>query len=67
MPTTSMSGKSRTAALSTMRPMRPKPLMPTLIVMLLSCSLVRSLPASRRGDAPHRGGDALGGDAEMLE
>jgi hypothetical protein len=31
-----MSGKCCTAARNTIRPMRPNPLMPTLIVMLLS-------------------------------
>src|SRR5512139_3926051 len=53
MPTTSTSGKSRTAARSTMRPMRPKPLMPTLTVISFSWSCgKRSLT---RGAGARRG------------
>src|SRR5476649_2654275 len=54
MPTISMSEKFCTAARNTMRPMRPKPLMPILMVMSMSLCLEvmdsgfakRSLPAT---------------------
>jgi len=39
MPTTSMSEKFCTAARNTMRPIRPKPLMPILMVMSMSLLL----------------------------
>src|SRR5260221_6158936 len=69
MPTTSISWKFWTAARNTMRPMRPKPLMPILMVM--KGPPEGSSKWSKRNSAlqhgKHRGRDILRRKVEVLE
>src|SRR6478735_1243647 len=64
MATTSTSLKFCTAARNTMRPMRPKPLMPILMVME---GFSRNEKTSRGERRPNRGHDVLRRESEVLE
>ena len=66
MPTTSMSGKCFAAARNTMRPMRPNPLMPTLIAMNRSPDL-QCVSKSCQSSASISRTMWLAREAEMLE
>src|SRR5689334_5859099 len=65
MATTSMSWKFWTAARNTMRPMRPKPLMP--IWMVMTESSVGAKECSTAEHVPDRRDDVVDREAEVLE
>src|SRR5512135_3385803 len=67
MATISISGKSLVTARKTMRPMRPKPLMPTLIAIVFLLLLVKSKSVSGSENGLGLGDHVLDREAEFLE
>src|SRR5690242_7776548 len=69
MPTISMSEKFWTAARSTLRPMRPKPLIPSFTAIAVSSSeLTKRIPTRSRADQfLDARDDVFHGEAEVLE
>src|SRR3954465_4223463 len=68
MPTISTSGKYCTAARNTIRPMRPNPLMPTLIVMLRISSILRAADGAPSSNHFLYGSrDVFAGEAKIFE